>query len=608
MALIRRMKFITGSVLKCSNQRHRYSRISERILDRHHPASRRDALRLLSWIICAIRPLRWREIQGAVAINAEEDDVDVAKEGWKDDHTGLCGPFVELHTNGTLGMVHSTAISYVSDIRLVVFMSELTAISYLVNSGLVKERLEHAKLATTCVEYLCLSAFEIDLAADERDNNILRGTYAFLDYAFIQWPRHIERALQSNDQVQSNDPAELKDALDHAAETLEVFFDLHWKDPGKKSKVPKRMISCVQNWRHVHLREKLLQSMASQWSFTSQEVPEMESFTTLDLYEAVPQIRTRLEELANQSAHAPAIEEYYGGFPFKCPRLYCDWFHEGLRAVEDRKLHVQKHERPYRCTYIGCYHAKMGCSTATELDAHIAAYHSGKPKEDEFPATEQKPLKVGRGTIHCDQCPKKFTTGSNLRAHLRTHTGERRFGCSICGKRFACKHDCDTHERQHSKKKEKKRKIITCEGALHSGAKWGCGKSFTNGKALARHFGSQTGRSCIRLLQEQEMAKRREVEQPRSSLSATASIAPLADAIKRDVGGSDVLPPVLLEQFPAPDGIDIQAACEWLQSDEDGVVEENFDAHLGNAYGEDSSFFGDSMDGVICAVPRKPIA
>lgn len=36
----------------------------------------------------------------------------------------------------------------------------------------------------------------------------------------------------------------------------------------------------------------------------------------------------------------------------------------------------------------------------------------------------------------CSVCQRVFTTVGNLRAHMRTHTGERRFACPHCGKRF----------------------------------------------------------------------------------------------------------------------------------------------------------------------------
>ena len=77
----------------------------------------------------------------------------------------------------------------------------------------------------------------------------------------------------------------------------------------------------------------------------------------------------------------------------------------------------------------------------------------------------------------CDRvgCNKSFLTPFALRAHIRTHTGEKPFKCGFCGQGFAQKNNLTRHERIHTDVK-----AFNCPT---------CGKEFARKDHLERHAG-----------------------------------------------------------------------------------------------------------------------
>uniref|UniRef100_F6VWP3 C2H2-type domain-containing protein n=2 Tax=Ciona intestinalis TaxID=7719 RepID=F6VWP3_CIOIN len=98
----------------------------------------------------------------------------------------------------------------------------------------------------------------------------------------------------------------------------------------------------------------------------------------------------------------------------KSGRHHCGWCEYSSVHKHCVVQHERTHtgEKPYRCTVCGRHFTLSG-----NLARHMRTH------------TGEKPYK-------CDFCDRRFTQDSDMRTHARTHTGERPFKCPICGKSF----------------------------------------------------------------------------------------------------------------------------------------------------------------------------
>ena len=128
------------------------------------------------------------------------------------------------------------------------------------------------------------------------------------------------------------------------------------------------------------------------------------------------------------------------------------------------------------------------------------------PRSSHAPPASGARVQKYPAAFECPLCPKKFMRAYNLRSHLGTHSDERPYLCTVCGKAFARQHDRKRHEGLHSGEKK-----FVCRGELStiSGQTWGCGRHFARADTLGRHFRSEAGQICIKLLLDEEEAERR---------------------------------------------------------------------------------------------------
>ena len=123
-------------------------------------------------------------------------------------------------------------------------------------------------------------------------------------------------------------------------------------------------------------------------------------------------------------------------------------------------------EKKEKCVTHVCITCRMGFASFSNLKTHLRVHSGDKP-------------------YSCDTCGKAFAQASHLTKHLRVHSGDKPDSCDTCGKAFSTSANRNTHFRVHSGLKP-----YSCDT---------CGKAFTQSGHLSRHLRARSGCSILGL-------------------------------------------------------------------------------------------------------------
>ncbi|RSL93102.1 hypothetical protein CEP52_013447 [Fusarium oligoseptatum] len=332
-----------------------YKRVIIRVLGNPNKAERDAAKQILGMIMCACRPLHWREVQSKFCIDVNKGEADLDRQLVLTCKQ-LCGSLVDDSY---------LEPSFSSTGEAVVDLVHSTAKTYLIQTEEISMAAENAKMALFCAEYLLSRPLAPGISTLEIQQHATKGYYGFQDYAVAFWWQHAQQVLATPG-VETEMNQSVLQAVHRA---IIDIGELEQGDGPNDS-------------------QESIQSLKSQLKRVPQNLRDWEAISICEMRTVA--IREAIHSLVNHRDNGGhTVLPLYGPWRYKCPKPWCQFFSSGFDEPQHRKKHINEHDLPFLCDFQGCYASEVGFATETDLKKHARRWH---PKEEEplFPTPKKR--------------------------------------------------------------------------------------------------------------------------------------------------------------------------------------------------------------------------
>ncbi|KAH6952935.1 hypothetical protein DER45DRAFT_574581 [Fusarium avenaceum] len=313
---------------------HAFERVVHRVIKVNGPSCEKAVKKILGWVVCSARPLRWREIQSRFCINEDKGTCNV-RNVRRDGCKTICGSLVDITNCELFGTLES---------EQTVNMVHKTATEYLIRTGTINLLQEHASMALFCCRYLSSQPFLVNGDYSDIHSIIESGYFGFMDYAAVHFTSHFQVIHSSHEKLHS--VAESKIAVDAAIKELIRFYS-------------------------GEVNDVLIESPCTDYQLES-------SHQNLDLsiQQSVAAVRETMHAWQSHLSPDTQFTSLEGPIRFKCPRIQCSKFAIGFVGQDAYEKHLEAHERPFKCDQPDCFAYMTGYASQQQLRDHSENVHS----------------------------------------------------------------------------------------------------------------------------------------------------------------------------------------------------------------------------------------